>query len=69
MLSEWLEYIPYVDDCYCIMLFDTSLTKRWIFYLNIFFFFCALKPVVSYAIVLSTLLLARSTGVLSNDFR
>ena len=40
------------------------------FFLNIFFsFFCVLRPVVSYAIVLSTLLLARSTGVLSNDFR
>ena len=40
------------------------------FFLNIFFFFWGdLRPVVSYAIVLSTLLLARSTGVLSNDFR
>ena len=39
MLSERLECIPYVDDCECIMLFDTSLTKRWIFYLNIFFSF------------------------------
>ena len=40
------------------------------FFLNIFsLFFCALRLVVSYAIVLSTLLLAQSTGVLSNDFR
>ena len=37
---------------------------------HLFLFFLGdLRPVVSYAIVLSTLLLAQSTGVLSNDFR
>ena len=40
------------------------------FFTSTFFsLFCVLRPVVSYAIVLSTLLLARSTGALSNDFR